>query len=148
MIYCKNISPFLLVLYNLSLVVYYVINKEGSDATNKPKQSVPLAHHCHEASSSTQCNHNLSLLDADQLAHQISSKTCVNHSTISMLHSKYFPRPYKCRNCGGCTQCPGIVCTPGHCVHLPQFLHLYGCGKYLECNIDIVEWFTQVLEEI
>jgi len=51
-----------------------VINKEGSDATNKPKQLVPLAH-------------------------QISSKTCVNHSTISMLHSKYFPHPY--RPCGG-----------------------------------------------
>src|SRR5882762_3281422 len=25
---------------------------------------------------------------------------------------------------------------------------LCGCEKYLECNIDMVEWFTQVLEEI
>jgi len=80
-------------------VIHHAINKEGSDATNKPKQSVPLTHHWHEASSSAQCNHNLSLLDADQLAHQISSKTCVNHSTISMLHFKYFPHPYK--PCGG-----------------------------------------------
>ena len=72
-----------------------VINKEGSDVTNKWKQPVPLAHHCYKASSPAQCNHNLSLLDTGQLAYQISSKTCVNHSTISILHSKYFPHPHK-----------------------------------------------------
>jgi len=53
-----------------------------------------LAQHHYEASSPAQCNHNLSLLDAGQLAHHISSKTCENHSTISMLHSKYFPHQY------------------------------------------------------
>src|SRR5882762_2510793 len=79
----------------MSLVVDHVINKEGSDATNKPKQPVPLAHHHYEATSCAQCNHNLTLLDAGQLAYQISSKTCVNQPTISILHSKYFPDPHK-----------------------------------------------------
>jgi len=41
------------------------------------------------------CNHSLSLLDAGQLSHQICLKTCENHSTISMLHSKYFLQQYK-----------------------------------------------------
>jgi len=72
-----------------------MINQEGSDATNKPKQPVLLAHHHYEASSLVQCNHILSLLDAGQLAYQISTKTFVNHSTISILHFIYFPCPYK-----------------------------------------------------
>jgi len=25
---------------------------------------------------------------------------------------------------------------------------LYWCGKYLECNIDVLEWFSKVLEQI
>src|SRR5882762_2656072 len=50
------------------------MNKEGPDATNKPRQPAPLSHHHYEASSPAQCNHNLSLLDAGQLAHQISPK--------------------------------------------------------------------------
>src|SRR5882762_5933869 len=101
MIYCKNIFPFLLVFQILSLVIDYVINKEGSDATNKPRQPVPLAHHHYEASSPAQCNHSLSLLDGGQLAHQISSKTCVHHFTISILHSNYFLHPHK--PSGGCS---------------------------------------------
>jgi len=76
-----------------------VIHKEGSGATNKPKQLVMLAQHHYKALSPALCSHNLSLLDAGQSPHQISSKTCENHSTISMLHSKYFPHPYK--PCGG-----------------------------------------------
>jgi len=85
----------------MSPVVDHVINKEGSDSTNKPRQPVPLAHHHYEASSPAQCNHNLSLLDAGQLAHQISPKTCVHHFTISILHSKYFSHPHK--PSGGCS---------------------------------------------
>src|SRR5882762_7963068 len=53
-----------------------MIYNKGSDATNKSNQ-------------------NLSLLDAGQLAYQISFKACGNHSTISMLPSKYFPHQYK-----------------------------------------------------
>jgi|SRR5882762_9414449 len=41
------------------------------------------------------CSHSLSLLDAGQLSHQICSKACENHPTISMLHSKYFLQQYK-----------------------------------------------------
>jgi len=59
------------------------------------KKPGPLAHHHCEASSLALCNHNLYLLDAGQLAYQISSKSCVCNSTISILHSKYFPHPYK-----------------------------------------------------
>jgi len=76
-------------------VVGHVINKEGSDATSEPKQQAMLAQHHYEASSPAQCNHNLSLLDAGPLSHQISSETCVSHSTIFTLHSKYFPHPHK-----------------------------------------------------
>jgi len=72
-----------------------VIYKEGSGATNKSKQPVMLAQHHYEASSLAQCNQNLSLLDAGQLADQISSKACKNHSIIPMLPSKYFPHQYK-----------------------------------------------------
>src|SRR5882724_9251925 len=54
-----------------------------------------LAQHHYEASSPAKCNHNLSLLDAGPLSHQISSETCVSHSTIFTLHSKYFPHPHK-----------------------------------------------------
>ena len=54
-----------------------------------------LAQHYYEASSPAQCNQNLSLLDAGQLAYQISFKACENHSTISMLPSKYFSHQYK-----------------------------------------------------
>jgi len=54
-----------------------------------------LAQHHYKASSPAQCNHNLSLLDAGQLAYQISCKACANHSTISTLPSKYFPHQYK-----------------------------------------------------
>src|SRR5882762_5736256 len=72
-----------------------VIHKEGSGATNKPKWLVMLAQHHYKALSPALCSHNLSLLDAGQSPHQISSKTCQNHSSISMLHSKYFPHPYK-----------------------------------------------------
>jgi len=80
-------------------MVGHVIHKEGSGATNKPKWPVMLAqHHC-KALSPAHCSHNLSLLDAGQSPHQISSKSCENHSTISILHSKYFPHPYK--PCGG-----------------------------------------------
>jgi len=80
-------------------VVGHVIYKEGSDAINKPKRPVMLAQHYYKALSPALCSHNLSLLDAGQSPHQISPKTCENHSTISMLHSKYFPHPYK--PCGG-----------------------------------------------
>jgi len=80
-------------------VVGHVISREGSGATNKPKQPVMLAQHYYKASSPALCSHNLSLLDAAQSPHQISSKTCENHFTISMLHSKYFPHSYK--PCGG-----------------------------------------------
>ena len=80
-------------------MVGHVIYKEGSGATNKPKQLVMLAQHCYKALSPALCNHKLSLLDAGQSPHQISSKSCENHSTISILHSKYFPHPYK--PCGG-----------------------------------------------
>ena len=59
------------------------------------KKPAPLAHHHCEASSPALCNHNLYLLDAGQLAYQISSKTCVCNSTISISRSKYFPHPYK-----------------------------------------------------
>jgi len=76
-------------------VIGHVINKEGSDATSEPKQQALLAQHHHEASSPAQCNHNLSLLDAGPLSHQISSETCVSHSTISTLHSKYLPHPHR-----------------------------------------------------
>jgi len=55
----------------------------------------PLVHHHCEASSPTLCNHNLYLFHAGQLAYQISSKSCVCNSTISISHSKYFPHPYK-----------------------------------------------------
>jgi len=79
----------------MSLVVDHVINQEGSDATNEPRQPALLVHHHYEASSLAQCNHTLSLLDAGQLDYQVSAKTFVNHSTISILHSKYFPCPYK-----------------------------------------------------
>ena len=72
-----------------------MINKEGSDATSEPKQQAMLAQHHYEASSPAQCNHNLSLLDAGPLSDQISSEACVSHSTITMLHSKYFPHPHK-----------------------------------------------------
>jgi len=64
-----------------------------------PKQAVMLTQHHYKASSPALCSHNLSLLDAGQSPHQISSKTCENHSAISMLHSKYFPHSY--RPCGG-----------------------------------------------
>ena len=53
------------------------------------------AQHHYEAPSPAQCNHNLSLLDAGPLSYQISSQICVSHSTITMLHSKYFPHPHK-----------------------------------------------------
>ena len=79
----------------MSLVVGHVITKEGSGATNRPRQLVMFAHHHYEASSPAQCNHNFSLLDAGQLSNQISFKTCVNHSTISILQSKYFLHPHK-----------------------------------------------------
>jgi len=76
-------------------VVDYVINKEGSDATSEPRQQAMLAQCHYQSSSPAQCSHNHFLLDAGQLSHQISSKTCVNHSTISMLHSMYFPQSHK-----------------------------------------------------
>jgi len=57
-------------------VVSYVIYKEGSGATNKPKQPVMLAQHYYKALSPALCSHNLSLPDAGQSPHQISSKTC------------------------------------------------------------------------
>src|SRR5882762_4592005 len=116
MIYCKNIFPFLLVFQNLSLVVDYVINNEGSDATNKPRQPVPLAHHHYEASSPAQCSHNLSLLNAGQLAHQISPKTCVHHFTISILHSRYFSHPHK--PSGGCSS----KLSAAHICHIQQLI--------------------------
>ena len=94
----------------------HVINKECSDATNKWKQSVPLAHHHYEAASPAQCNHNLSLLDAGQLAYWISSKTCVNHSTISVLYSKYFSHPHK--PSGGCS--PKLSAADTH--HIQQLI--------------------------
>src|SRR5882762_8289199 len=75
-------------------MVGHMINKEGSGATNKPKQPVMLAQHHYKALSPALCSHSLSLLDAGQSPHQI-SKTCENHSTISMLHSEYIPHPYK-----------------------------------------------------
>src|SRR5882762_3056424 len=49
----------------------------------------------YEAASPAQCSHNLTLLDAGQLAYQVSSKTCVNQPTISILHFEYFPHPHK-----------------------------------------------------
>src|SRR5882762_4894350 len=79
----------------MPLVVCHVIYKEGSGATNKSKQPAMLAQHHYEASSPAQCNQNLSLLDAGQLAYQISFKACKNDTTISMLPSKYFPYQYK-----------------------------------------------------
>ena len=45
--------------------------------------------------SPAQRNHILSLLDAGQSSHQISSTTGVHHSTISRLHSKYHPHLHK-----------------------------------------------------
>jgi len=85
----------------MSLVVDYAINRESSDATSEPKQQAMLAQHHYESSSLAQCHCNLSLLDAGQLSHQISPKTCANHSTIYMLHSKYFLHPHK--PSGGCS---------------------------------------------
>ena len=76
-------------------MVDYVINKESSYATSEPRQQAMLAQHHYQSSSPAQCNHNLSLLDAGQLSHQISFKTCANHSTISMLHCTYFSHPHK-----------------------------------------------------
>src|SRR5882724_5931337 len=45
--------------------------------------------------SPAQRNCILSLLDAGQSSHQISSTTGVHHSTISRLHSKYLPHLHK-----------------------------------------------------
>jgi len=90
-----NSHVFVNVFYNLSLVEGHVIYKEGSGATSKPKQPVMPAQHHYEASSPALCNHNISLLDAGQLSHQICSKTFENDPSTSMLHSKYFPHQYK-----------------------------------------------------
>jgi len=76
-------------------VVDHVSHKGGSGATRKPKQQIMLAHHHYEASSPAQHNRSLSLLNAGQLSHQISSKSSVNHSTVSMLPLKFFLHWYK-----------------------------------------------------
>src|SRR5882762_5050425 len=41
--------------------------------------------------SPAQCNHILSLLDAGQSAHQISSKIVIHTSTITRLHLRHHP---------------------------------------------------------
>jgi len=73
----------------------YVIIKKGSYVISEPKQQAMLAQHHYQSSSHAQCSRDLSLLNAGQLSHQMSSKTCANHYTISMLCSKYFPHPHK-----------------------------------------------------
>src|SRR5258705_6847055 len=45
--------------------------------------------------SPAQCNHILSLLDAGQSAHQISSKIVVHTSTITRLHLRHHPHLHK-----------------------------------------------------
>jgi len=65
----RNIFPFLLVFYYLLPVVDHVINKEGSHATNKPKQPAPLAHHHCESSSPALCNRTSTCLMLGELAY-------------------------------------------------------------------------------
>src|SRR5258705_6939404 len=45
--------------------------------------------------SPAQCNHILSLLDAGQSAHQISSKIVIHTSTITRLHLRHHPHLHK-----------------------------------------------------
>ena len=101
----------------------YVIIKKGSDVISEPKQQAMLAQHHYQSSSPAQCHYNLSLLDAGQLLHQISSKTCENHSTISMLHSIYFSHPHK--PSGGYS--PKLSAADTH--HVQQLINSWKAGN-------------------
>ena len=70
-------------------MIDHVIHKKGSGATNKSRQSLTLAHH-----------HLLCSVQQQpvfawccQFFHHISSKLCMSHSPISIVHSKYYPTP-------------------------------------------------------
>ena len=70
--------------------------------------------------SATQCNHILSLLEAGQSVHQISSTTGVHTSTISRLRRKH--HPYLPKSSGGCP----TKLSPSNIHH---GIHLISTGK-------------------
>jgi len=78
------------------------------------------------------------LLDAGQLADQISSKYCINHSTISIIDSMYFPYPYK-----PCGSCPSKL-SSADTHYVQQLISSWKAGNWAHISKTLVDIKNQL----
>jgi len=124
----------------MSLVGGHVIHKEDQVPQTSHNSQSCLPNIIMKPLPLPQCNHNLSLLDAGQLAHHISSKTFVRTILLFHVTSKYFPHQYKLS--GDYPSKPSTADT----YHVQQLISSWKAGTAAQITKMIVDVKNKPLE--